>query len=113
MLPLDGVAGAGEAELVVRLAGALHEVRVLEALLAQRALEQLRGRGRRRVAALARLRRRHGRRRRHVPRARRPPPAVRPCRTDIHISYCLLSNNFATTSTLHLSAQYTRVVLIE
>lgn len=81
LLSLDGVPGAGEAELVVRLAGALHEVRVFEALLAQRALEQRRAGRRRRVRALARLGGRHRRRRRHVPGARRPPPAVRPCRT--------------------------------
>lgn len=76
LLSLDGVPGAGEAELVVRLAGALHEVSVLKALLAERALEQRGRRGSRRVRALARLRRRHRRRRGHVPRARRPPPAV-------------------------------------
>lgn len=81
LLSLDGVPRAREAELVMRLAGALHEVRVLEPLLAQRALEQRGRRGRRRLRALRGLRRRHRRRRRHVPRARRPPPAVRACRT--------------------------------
>lgn len=83
MLSLDGVSGAGEAELVVRLTGALHEVCVLKALLAERALEEGRGGGRRRLRALSRLRRRHRCRRRHVPGARRPPPAVRPCRTGM------------------------------
>lgn len=39
LLSFDGVAGAGEAELVVRLGGALHEVRVFESLLAERAFE--------------------------------------------------------------------------
>lgn len=39
LLSLDGVAGAGEAELVVRLGGALHEVRVFEPLLAESAFE--------------------------------------------------------------------------
>lgn len=44
-LPLDAVSAAREAELVVRLRGALHEVRVLQAFLAERALERRGGRG--------------------------------------------------------------------
>lgn len=76
LLSLDRIPGAGKAELVVGLARALNEVCVFQALLAERALQQRGGRGRSRVGAVARLRRRHRRGRRHVPRARRPPPAI-------------------------------------
>lgn len=88
LLPLDGVPAAGEAELVVLLRGALDEVRVFEPLLAERALEEGRGRGGRRgLRRLGRLRRRHGRGGGHVPRARRPPPACRrACNTPPEVS---------------------------
>lgn len=39
-LPLDAVSATREAELVMRLRWALHEMRVLQALLAERALER-------------------------------------------------------------------------
>lgn len=85
-LPLDAVPTARKAELVMGHGRALHEVGVLESLLAQGALEggRRRGGGRHPVgrghlggaqrAARRRLARRH-RRRRHVPRTRRPPTA--------------------------------------
>ena len=70
-LALDAVPAAGEAELVVGHAGALDEVRVLEALLAEGALEGGRGHGLGSSDPLL-LRRRH-RRRGDLPRIARPP----------------------------------------
>jgi hypothetical protein len=83
-LALDAVARAGEAEFVVRLRRALHEVSVLEALVADGALEggaaggghggRVWSRGNRRHHLRVRVRvgvGRRGRRRAHVPRPRR------------------------------------------